>query len=154
MSDSNPSQNDATVNRPYDTEKTRISVNEIIKGQLIKVLFFLQSVAFVLILYRWNRDAPENEAKSAVLATSMTTIEVLLAILAIILGGGAFFGFWMIRREAITAAEDAAVREVRRLEEEGYLRKNGKSKSKKRASKPTRRKAPDLASTTEEDSLT
>lgn len=43
-----------------------------------------------------------------VLAVSLTIIEVMLAILAIFLGVVAFSGFWMIRREAVDAAQETA----------------------------------------------
>ena len=150
MPDSNRDRSDPDLNRNYDTEKTKIAVEKIFRDNAVWVLFFLQFLAFVLIMYRWNRDAPDGEAASNVLALSLTTIEILLALLAIILGAGAFFGFWMIRRDAITAAEDAAVREVRRLDEEGYLSK----REKKKKTKSTPRTKPDLAAATKEDSNT
>ena len=43
-------------------------------------------------------------------AISLTFIEIVLSVLAIILGLGAFGGFWLIRQ----AAEDSAAKEARR----------------------------------------
>lgn len=87
-----------------------------IKLDLLKASYLLHFFWFVLILFMWNRQAPEAEAKSEVLAMSITTIEVLLAVLAIILGVGAFAGFWMLKG----AAEEAA-----RVEAQKWLTAKG-----------------------------
>jgi len=52
----------------------------------------------------------------------------------------------MIRREAVSAAEDAAVREVRRLEEEGYL-----AKKQKQPKDIVDGASPDLSTSVKED---
>ena len=111
------------------------------------VSYILHFAAFVLILYIWNVDGGKvTESGTDNLALTMTAIEIMLAILAIFLGVIAFSGFWMIRREAVSAAEDAAVREVRRLEEEGYL-----AKKQKQPKDIVDGASPDLSTSVKED---
>jgi hypothetical protein len=45
----------------------------------------------------------------------LTIIEIMLAALAILLGVGAFFGFWLFREAAVGAAREEARQEVSRL---------------------------------------
>ena len=65
-------------------------------------------IGFVLFIFLWNlRQVPDQDDISE-LAISLTVLEIMLAALAIILGLGAFFGFWMIRDAAISQARSEA----------------------------------------------
>ncbi|MEO9900349.1 MULTISPECIES: hypothetical protein [Alphaproteobacteria] len=79
---------------------------------IVQAIFLF--LGFVLIALSWNFQVTDGKPNADVLAVSLTAIEVVLAVLAIILGAGAFFGFWMIREAAIAAAQ----REARQVIEE------------------------------------
>lgn len=80
-----------------------------IRWDWIKLQFLLIFFAYVLILMLWNKSSFGGDSADAALATALTTIEIALAVLAIVLALGAFFGFWMVRESAERAARSEAV---------------------------------------------
>jgi len=60
----------------------------------------------------WN-SGPFEDPDIDTLSVAMTAAEVVLGALAIILGLGAFGGFWLVRRDAIAAAEEEARKTVK-----------------------------------------
>jgi hypothetical protein len=95
--------------RSNDQRDGWISANSVIGG----VSLLLSLVNFFLILYLWNSGPQDPE--SEVLAFSMTALQVVLGVLAILLALGAFAGFWMIRTSAVEAAREEARRKVNEL---------------------------------------
>lgn len=74
----------------------------------------LSFVNFFLIILLWNSVSPETRSPDT-LSLSVTIMGVVLGTLTIILGLGAFGGFWIVRRDAVLAAEDEARREARKV---------------------------------------
>ena len=81
---------------------------------ILGTVFIMSFVAlgFSLASFNLNGGTPD---KVDTFAISLTFIEIALSVLAIILGLGGLFGFWMVRQAAI----DSAATEARR-----YLEKN------------------------------
>jgi hypothetical protein len=70
------------------------------------VALILSFVNFAFILYMWN-SGPQDPV-SDVLAISITMLEIVLGVLAVMLAVGAFAGFWMIKGSAVEAAREEA----------------------------------------------
>lgn len=67
----------------------------------------LSIVGFFIALLSWNSlSDPDNHANA--ITWSLSVLQIVLAIFAIILGIGALFGFWLLREAAITSAEREA----------------------------------------------
>lgn len=80
---------------------------------ILAVVFLVALIAFGFSLASWNVSNQQN-SNIDTLAISLTAIEIVLSVLAIILGLGAIGGFWLVRQAAI----DSAAREARRYIED------------------------------------
>ena len=86
-----------------DSERdTRIRALYFVVGAFILLSIF--SLFFGLLAYNLTDATHDTDA----IAISLTTIEVVLALFAIMLGIVAAFGFWAIRGAAVTAAKQEA----------------------------------------------
>jgi len=83
---------------------------------ILGAVFIISCVAFGFSLASFNLNGGTPD-KIDTLAISLTFIEIVLSVLAIILGLGGFVGFWMVRQAAI----DSAAIEARR-----YLNENAR----------------------------
>lgn len=81
-----------------DKRDGKIGVNFVLAG----IATVLSIIDLALILLLWNSKAQDVDVN--VLAVSITALEVVLGVLAVLLGIGAFAGFWMIRTSAVEAA--------------------------------------------------
>lgn len=92
-----------------DKRDGRIGVNFTLS--VIGTVLGIINLALILLL--WNSGPQDIDVN--VLAISITALEVVLGILAVLLGIGAFAGFWMIRTSAVEAAREEARRKVDEL---------------------------------------
>lgn len=72
------------------------------------VLWLLNIAQLGLILWMWNDDAYLDNLGFNTLAATMTAVEIVLTVMAILLAIGSFSGFWMIRQAAESAARQEA----------------------------------------------
>lgn len=91
----------------------------------------LSIVGFFIALLSWNSlSDPDNHANA--ITWSLSVLQIVLAIFAIILGIGALFGFWLLREAAITSAEREAReyldRKAGELFEQVWLTRDGQGK--------------------------
>jgi len=86
------------------------NLSEGAKGRnlFVGLMIALQFVWFILILLVWNTSPAANKPDLNILAVSITAVQIVLGALTIMLGVGAFFGFWMIKESAIAAAQREA----------------------------------------------
>ncbi|WP_170582753.1 hypothetical protein [Ruegeria arenilitoris] len=85
-----------------------------IKGYSWGVLWGLQFIWFVCFFMDWNWPAGPIVEQESVLAISITTIEVVLAVLAIVLALGAIFSYTTFRRDIQLTATETAMEEARK----------------------------------------
>ncbi len=89
-----------------DRRDGRISTNTVIA----LIALVLSVVSFFLILLLWNSNPQDVEVDT--LSFSITVLETVLGVLAVLLAFGAFAGFWMIRTSAVEAAREEARRKI------------------------------------------
>lgn len=82
------------------------------------LLWVLQFVWFVLIGLAYNWPTGNVQEQSAILAISMTAVEVVLGVLAILLAVGAVFSYTTFRRDVQLSAKEAATNEAGRKVDE------------------------------------
>lgn len=80
---------------------------------ILGTVFIISFVAFGFSLASFNLNGGTSD-KVDTFAISLTFVEIVLSVLAIILGLGGFIGFWMVRQAAI----DSAATEARRYLDE------------------------------------
>lgn len=108
-----------------DQRDGRIGVNTV----LSVIALVLSIISFFLILLLWHSGPQKPD--SDVLAISITALEVVLGVLAVLLAIGAFVGFWMIRSSATEAAREEARKKVEELAPELIRQANRISSSEK-----------------------
>lgn len=94
--------------------------NEIDHGKQFSwsLLWVLQFFWLILIGMAYNWPAGPIEEQSAVLAISMTAVEIVLAVLAIVLALGAVFSYTTFRRDIQLIAVETAEAEARKTIEQ------------------------------------
>jgi len=88
------------------------------------LLWSLQFVWFVLIGLSYNWPSGGIDDQSPILAISITAVEVVLAVLAILLAVGAVFSYTTFRRDVQISARETAIEEAKKCAK-GHLQENG-----------------------------
>lgn len=77
-------------------------------------LWVLQFIWLILIGMAYNWPTGSVQEQSAVLAITMTAVEIVLAVLAILLAVGAVFSYTIFKRDVQLSAREAATEEARK----------------------------------------
>ena len=94
------------------------------------LLWALQFVWFVCFGLTYNWPSGPIEENSAILAISLTTVEIVLAVLAIVLAFGAIFSYTTFRRDIQLTAQEKATDQAEKSVE-AYLARDGATLIKK-----------------------